>query len=141
MCNDTGLENVRIKTVMKKILFILICVQFVFSCNKDEISGTCGSLRDGILSNDVDRTGSAINNLIDRLPNKQYNETNLTILVQKISSQCNVTGTILCFDCIQTLPSQSEIRIVINSGTTTVAKTIDIDYASNNVMTFRGMHD
>lgn len=130
-----------LKTGMKKILLILICSQLVLACDKDEITGDCESLRDGILNNNADKAGPAINNFIDRLDSKTYNETNLTILVQKISSQCNVTCTVLCFDCIKTLPSQSEIRIVINSGGTTVAKTIDIDYSPNNIMTFRNMHD
>src|SRR6185503_5004322 len=105
---------------MKKLILILICCQLVFSCDKDEISGSCETLQDGVVNNNIDKVRSAINGLIDRLASKRYNETNLTALVQKISSQCNVSCTIVCFDCIRTLPAQSEIRIAINSGSLTV---------------------
>ena len=126
---------------MKQILLILICSLSVFSCDKDVISASCESLKDGILNDDIDKVRSTINNFIDGLGSKVYTEANLTALVQKISSQCNVSCEIVCFDCIQTLPSQSEITIVINSGGATVAKKIDISYSASNTMTFRNMHD
>ena len=130
-----------LETSMKKILLILICGQLVFSCNKDNISDSCKSLKDGVLNNQVDKVRVVITNFINELPGRIYNDANLTSLAQKISSQCNISCTVLCFDCIKTLPSQSEIRITINSGGTTVARTIDIDYSSSNIMTFRNMHD
>ena len=130
-----------VRSGMKKLILILICGQLVFSCDKDETSGTCQTLKDGVLNSNIDKVRPAINNFIDRLAGKTYSEANLTALVQKISSQCNFSCTTLCFDCIQTLPSQSGIRIVISSAGTTVAKTIDITYSSNNIMTFRNMHD
>ena len=126
---------------MKKLILILIYGQLVFSCHKDDLSGSCETLRDAVLNNKIDKARSAINNFIDRLDSKVYNEPNLTALVQKISSQCNVSTTIMCFNCIRTLPSQTEIRIVINSGGTTVSKTIDISYSTNNIITFVSMHD
>ena len=126
---------------MKKLLLILFCVQLIYSCKKSNVSGNCESLKDAILNNDVAKTGALVNNFIDQLRNKTYTEPNLTALVQKISSQCNVTGEVLCFDCIKTLPSQSEIRITINSGGTVVSKTIDISYSATNNMTFQNMHD
>ena len=126
---------------MKKLILILICGQLVFSCDKDELSGSCETLRDAVLNNNIDKARSAINSFINRLENKVYNESNLTLLVQKISSQCNVSSTIMCFNCVRTLPSQTEIRIVINSGGTTVSKTIDISYSANNIITFVYMHD
>ena len=126
---------------MKKILLILIYGQLVFSCHKDELSGSCETLRDAVLNNNIDKARSAINSFISGLESKIYNEPNLTVLVQKISSQCNVSSTILCFNCIRTLPSQTEIRIVVTSGGTTVSKTIDISYSANNIITFVTMHD
>jgi hypothetical protein len=126
---------------MKKIILILIYGQLVFSCDKNELSGSCETLRDAVLNNNIDKARSAINSFINRLESKVYNEANLTVLVQKISSQCNVSSTIMCFNCVRTLPSQTEIRIVINSGGTTVSKTIDISYLTNNIITFVYMHD
>src|SRR6185436_19579125 len=118
-----------------------ICAQLIFSCDKDRVSGRCETLQEGVLNNNIDKARSAINSFIDRLESKQYNETNLTVLVQKISSQCNVSCTMLCFNCIRTLPGQTEIRITINSGGTTVAKTIDLSYSPNNTIVFVYMHD
>ena len=130
-----------LKPGMKKLIVILICGQLFFSCDKDEISGNCESLADGILNNNIDKVRPAVTDFIDGLASKEYNAANLAALVQKISSQCNTSCVILCFDCIDTLPSQSEIRIVMYSGGTTVARTIDISYSTNNMMTFRNMHD
>ncbi len=126
---------------MKKLIAILISGQLLFSCDKDEISGNCESLKDGVINNNIDKVRPAIINFINELGSQAYNNANLTALVKKISSQCNITCVVLCFDCIKTLPSQSEIRIVINSGGTTVARTIDISYSMNHTMTFRNMHD
>lgn len=126
---------------MKKLILILIYGQLIFSCKKDELSGSCENLRDAVLNNNIDKANSSINSFINRLESKVYNEPNLTALVQKISSQCNVSSTISCFNCIRTLPSQTEIRIVINSGGTTVSKTIDLSYSANNIITFVHMHD
>ena len=126
---------------MKKLLLILIYGQLVFSCHKDELSGSCETLRDAVLNNNIAKANSAINSFINRLESTEYNEPNLIVLVQKISSQCNVSSTISCFNCIRTLPSQTEIRIVISSGGTTVSKTIDLSYSANNIITFVHMHD
>jgi hypothetical protein len=135
-------QFVMIKISMKKLLLLLLfCSQILFSCKKNGLSESCQTLHNGIINNDTDKARSAINSFIDQLPSKIYNEANLTVLVQKISTKCNVNSTMLCFDCIKTLPSQSEIRITINAGGTSVARTIDIDYSSNNIMTFRNMHD
>ena len=57
------------------------------------------------------------------------------------NSICTMNASALCFDCIQTLPSQSEIRISFDNGASTVEKTIDISYNSNNKMIFYNLHD
>ena len=126
---------------MKKIIVILIYCQLVFSCHKNDLSGRCETLSDAVLNNHIDKARAAINSFINRLQSKVYNEPNVTVLVQNISSQCNVSSTIMCFNCVRTLPSQTEIRIVINSGGTTVSKTIDISYSPDNIITFVTMHD
>ena len=130
-----------VKTNMKKLLLSLICGQLLFSCNKDETPGICQTLQNGVLNNDIAKTEVAINSFINQLRNKIYSEANLTALVKKISSQCAVICEILCFDCIKTLPSQSEIRIEINSGGSLVVRTIDISYSNTHTMTFRDMHN
>ena len=47
----------------------------------------------------------------------------------------------ICFDCIKTLPSQSEIRVSYFGINGPVEKTIDIVYTTNNKMVFHNMHE
>lgn len=69
-----------------------------------------------------------INGYIASLPSQNYTKQNLNALVDAINGLCGETATMLCFDCIKTLPSQSEIRISNAGLIGPVAKTIDITY-------------
>lgn len=126
----------------KATLVVLFVIQLLVSCQKQATSNDCGNLKDGITNNDIDKVRSTINSLILELPSQDYNTQNLSTLAQRISSQCGVFSEVVCFDCIYTLPSQSEINVQLNSsGSTTIERTIDITYATANTMTFRNMHD
>ncbi|MEQ1800097.1 MAG: hypothetical protein ABL872_19230 [Lacibacter sp.] len=94
-----------------------------------------------ITANDVEQTKKGISNFINNLPSAAYTSQNIDKLTSTISGQCIITATVLCFDCIKTLPSQSEIRLSVVSGSTTVIKIIDITYTPDNRMKFRNMHD
>ena len=125
---------------MKGLLLFLFSVQLLYSCKKSNESDNCQSLKVAILNDDIATTEILINSLIEQLRNKTYTELNLNALIQRISTQCDVSSTVLCFDCIKRLPSQSEIKISISSAGTVVVKTIDISYSNSYTMTFRNMH-
>jgi len=72
---------------------------------------------------------------------QNYSEENINNLVNLIEENCDGSATLLCFDCVQTLPSQTEIQIKYLGTTGPVIKIIDVTYKSNNEMKFGNLHD
>jgi hypothetical protein len=57
-----------------------------------------------------------------------------------LSSKCEINAQLICFDCIKTQPTETEIRITIQSGNNVVDKTIDLSYDASNQIVFESMH-
>ena len=66
---------------------------------------------------------------------------NINILVQRLSQKCDITATLVCYSCIETLPAQSEIRISINQNGVTCDRTLDISVTPQHMLTYVGMHE
>ena len=112
------------------------------ACKKQNIGKPdCQQLQNGITTDNNEDVKKVINGFITSLPSQTYTEQNLNTLVSAINKQCGATATLLCFDCIQTLPSQSEIRMSYGSINGAVEKSIDIIYTTSNKMTFHNMHE
>jgi hypothetical protein len=122
---------------MKKVLLFLGFVMILASCRKEK-DVKCTDLKTAIEAVDIPGVQSAINNIIFQLSDQTYNSENLNRLVSRIGSLCEVTAETVCFDCIKTNPSMSEIRIKLPGGT---ARIIDISYTPNNYMVFKNMHN
>ena len=124
-------------------LFILSAAVLLFTgCKKEKENSECISLKEGITSNNIQQVKDIITVYISKLPSDDYTEANINKLVSVISGQCGVSSGLSCFDCIDTLPSQTEIWIEVTSGSSTLRKTIDLTYTSgSNKMKFGNMHD
>ncbi|MEO8711802.1 MAG: hypothetical protein ABI405_06735 [Parafilimonas sp.] len=105
---------------MKYCLAFLI-IFLLLDCNK-ELSDTgtnlnCESLQQGLLNNDAAIVDSLLGNLLDM----DYSEENLIKLADTISKSCDIQATLVCFDCIETLPAQSDITLTfLDNGDSTV---------------------
>ncbi|HEX7904984.1 MAG TPA: hypothetical protein VF487_14000 [Chitinophagaceae bacterium] len=110
------------------------------SCEKDS-KATCQQLKNSIINSDKEQVKTIITQFITTLPSSTYTQQNLNALASSVQQHCAMNASALCFDCIQTMPTQSEIRISFANGATTVEKTIDISYNSNNKMIFYNLHD
>lgn len=124
-------------------LFVIITLLFfVTGCKKETIvPADCQQLQNGSLSNDKDAVKMVINKFISSLTSQVYSQENLNILVSNIGQQCNIILMAVCYDCIDTNPTQSEIRISVGNVINPVEKTIDITYDSSNRMIFGNLHD
>jgi len=91
-------------------------------------------------TNDNVTIGDIVKRFIDRMISAQYTESNMYRLADAISSNCSISTAVLCFDCIQTLPSQSEIHIKLSSSGSMIEKVIDISYNTNNKMVVQNVH-
>jgi hypothetical protein len=127
-----------------RTLFACILIGLLFmACKKQNtVTDNCTTLQQGMVASDIASVGATITNYINTLPSNIYTEQNLQALAGAIrSGSCNITATIDCFNCVKTLPTQTEIQLSFSSGGTTISKTIDITYTANNVIRFNSMHD
>ena len=122
------------------ILFVAVSL---FACRKDKElrSGSCQQLYAAAMNMDIQQAREAITNYIAGLPSQAYTEANLVKLVQAINSGlCTGTASLFCFDCIQTLPAQSEIFLSLGPGGIHGQAVIDISSDGANNMVFRNLH-
>ena len=126
----------------KYLLFAFALLSTAFSCSKEDSDGDqCQELRDGVTNSNVEQVKHVITQFINGLPSKDYTEENINNLVRVIEDYCDGSAALLCFDCVQTLPSQTEIQIWYPGTSGLVNKTIDITYTTNNDMKFSNLHD
>ncbi|MCE3281952.1 MAG: hypothetical protein K0Q66_689 [Chitinophagaceae bacterium] len=127
------------KNNMLRLVMILSCIAFL-GCDKNTLENRCARLKDGITANDMGKVEPVVSYEISRLSSRTYNQANLQALANALGN-CSVT-TQLCFDCIKTLPSQSEIIVSYSpDGIIVIRKVIDISYDAGNTMRFHNMHD
>jgi hypothetical protein len=124
---------------LRLFLLLLLFGCFVMGCKKSSDSPRCEGFRENMLNNDKEAVKTTITRYIDGLPSKKYTAQNLVTLLNAIKRQCGIQGEVLCFDCIETLPSQSEI--LLRFGSPSIQKVIDITYTSANEMRFANMHE
>jgi len=126
----------------KYLLFAFALLSTALSCSKEGNDGDyCQELRDGVTNSNVEQVKHAITQFINSLPSQDYTEENINNLVHAIEDDCDGSAALLCFDCVKTLPSQTEIQIGYPGTTGLVNKTIDITYTTNNEMKFSNLHD
>lgn len=119
------------------VIQILIMTLLLSACKKEGDDGfDCSRFRQGVVANDKDKVAASLGGLLT-----SYSRENLNQLAGAVSSRCGINATVLCFDCVYTLPAQSELKISFTEGGTTIDKVLDISYSSGNKMRIVGMHD
>lgn len=124
---------------MKQWPYLLLLI--AISCTKQDLELNCNSLKEGIISNDINRVKLSFSNFIADLEDKTHTSQNLTSLAQNISSSCSIKVDVLCYGCIKTLPAQSELKISFSSSGATITKVVDISEENSREMRFINMHD
>jgi hypothetical protein len=126
---------------MKKYITILSIVIIFCECKKEPVNINCDKLSKAIIANNANTVKDVVNFYINQMASKTYSPQNLNTLAQNISSQCSVTIGTVCFDCIDTLPSMSEIRVSTNSNGSIIIRVVDISYTPSNEMIAVAVHD
>jgi hypothetical protein len=125
---------------MKPFLFAtIICNLILLSngCKKENVSSLdCAGFRQGLLMNDKEKVSRSVSGLLG-----SYSREKVSQLAAAISNQCTVTATVLCFECIKTLPPQSEIKVSFTQNGSLVNKVLDISYTTQNKLRVAGVHD
>jgi hypothetical protein len=120
---------------------IILCAILTPGCKKDSSDQQCQKLKDGMAANNTETVKTVITQFINQLPSNSYTQNNLNYLASSLSGQCTISAKVLCFDCILTLPGQSEIRLSFIFSPSLVEKTIDISYSPDNKMKVVNMHE
>lgn len=135
----------------KRFFIITIAALFVFSnCRRSEtdpqssrlFNADCEQLKNAMVNHDVDQARAAITAFIAGLYSDLHTEANMIELVRLIERSCSaIDAELLCFACIDTLPEQSEIKLRLTVGGTTIVKVIDLSYTPANRIRFVNMHN
>jgi len=89
----------------------------------------CYALRQGMIENDISMISGALGPLTDQ----QYSNDNLIQLAKDISSSCDMTATLTCFNCVKTVPPQSQLQCTfIEDNGDYLTYTINLDEGRNN---------
>lgn len=127
---------------IQRLIFALLFIAVItIGCEKNSVTPDCRKLKDGMSSDSSEIVIAVISQLADQLPSKIYTEQNLNELCASIRQQCDFTAEVYCFDCIDTWPPQSEIRISFGLLGDKVEKTIDVTRNPDNTIKILAMHD
>jgi len=111
------------------------------ACTKTIVTERCENLKIAMMTSNVTMAKTAINHYVNMLPSKAYTQQNVEKLVNIIESSCPCTAELLCFDCITTLPSQTEIWVSFTSGGSATTRIFDLSYTTSNRIEIRTMHE
>jgi hypothetical protein len=123
---------------MSRHLIIIFAVLFLASCKKDD---QCQSTKRDLAEKNREEAAAFVTRSILLLGPKAYNEKNLHKLAEKISNSCDIKVELRCFDCIKTLPAQSEMSLSFSYAGTTMVRTIDLTSTKDNETRFVNIHD
>jgi Cu2+-containing amine oxidase len=112
-----------------RLIISITALVFIFiGCRKENITDReCRNLKDGIQANNKERVSNAVDHLLTT-----YSKDNLEKFVASISSECNISATLHCFNCIYTNPPESEIKVSFTLSNASIEKVLDVSYDSNN---------
>lgn len=123
-----------------KYCFLLLMAFLLTNCNKD-VSGTginCESLQQGLLNDDVLLVKSSLGNLLGM----KYTQQNFNKLTDTISKSCDITIEYACFNCVETLPPQSEIGLAFldNTGDSAI-RVLNLAAAPDSTIKLLNIHE
>ena len=137
---------------MKTLAYILLFFFFpflIFSCeNNDEnpnsgcynFSETLIYLKSDSVKNVVDILSEDLNPEVTE--NDQWgHKENIDLLIERLNMECeNISVSLGCYACIETLPPQSELIISTDSAGVEIKRVIDILTPKDDILQYLGVH-
>ena len=120
---------------MKKLFLILVigCC-FISGCKKE--AATANTFAAGLHDSNVTQVTKEVQALF-----KPYSEPNLNSFAASLASIYDVNATVLCFDCIQTNPAETEIKIQYNYQGAQETRIVDMSRDHSNIMKLVSIHE
>lgn len=124
----------------RKFVFLFVLSTFLISCDKDE-AVKCENLAEALATNNQEAARGFFNQWIKGLSSKNYNQPNLAELVSDINADCSLTASLHCFDCIMTLPEQSEVSLSFQYNGNTITRYADFSRSADNKIIYLDFHE
>lgn len=132
-------------------IVIAACSLAATGCSKDEQSIPAGScncevLKQSIRDADANQARTEFFSLTaDLLPeitprDEWGQEDNIQRLAHRISSQCGIEATVPCYNCIETLPPQSEMILSFTEQGIPYRIAADISYTPQKMLRLVAFH-
>lgn len=132
---------------MRKLLLLLPLAILALGCEKDN-SERCEGLRIAVQNDDIGAVKEIVNRLTADLeaqaatPTDQEGHRNSYLtLIDRLNDECDLNATGVCYGCIDTYPSTSEIKLNILLGTHSVTRTIDLSPDQEGRFRCTNMHE
>lgn len=127
------------------VSLLLILISFNACKKTDPLQPDCEQLYNALKTSNESVAATEINLLIEKVQSrvskdKIWSIEVLTLLVEELNHCENIQAAFICFECIETLPVQSEIEISIQDNGATVTKTLDLARTPNNFVSVN-IHD
>lgn len=126
--------------MFQKFVFLFVLSAFFTSCDKVE-AVKCENLAEALATNNQEAVKEFFNQWISELSSKNYNEVNLSQLANNINKDCSITASIHCFNCIMTLPEQSEISLSFQYNGNSFTRYADFSRSSENKIIYIDFHE
>ena len=140
---------------LNHLLPIFLLVLFV-ACDKDNDMNPqpggdidCESLSMALISEDDDDLEAILTPILDTIVlqdldnNACVHDESLKAFAELLTEECaNLTATVLCCGCIETLPLISEVAVTVDSAGTEVVRILDLETPNVNgaPLSYRGVH-
>lgn len=111
------------------------------ACNKSVGPPACEDFTKAISNQEVGRTQDILQELMPDLHTAKYSRQTLQALADNLTQTCGFTADLICFDCIETNPAQSEIRVSFELDHQRLTKTMDVSKAANGYTVLLNIHD
>lgn len=117
------------------LIAALTAVTGLTACDKDKEAG-CEQLAASVRDNDDAAARTVMSSLLLHLSRRKHTSDNLQALVDKINSECKVSASVGCFQCIKTLPAMSEVNLTVGG----ITRTVDISSNQAGDMVYSHLH-
>ena len=145
VCHEVNTLLMRSRNLLPILLAAFSWI-FLAACTRDEEANSfsCSELHLAIVENDLPAVKRVLEPIMAslRVPANADNGTDQLRSVVEFVNDCQtLDARLLCFECVQTLPAQSEIELTVHAGIADVTKIIDIQRDRNQVLRVVNMHD
>lgn len=132
---------------MKQFFYAFLLVA-VIGCSKEKSEpADCKNLKQGLENRDNKLVAAEIDQLaagtitITAFIDMRVQRENFDRLLERLNSNCKMTAEEVCFNCIDTYPQMSEIRVSFWSGGQRIERIIDVYMMPDSQIRFAAIHE